>query len=136
MYNRNSGIHSDDIARNKFTAYVVRAIENRRSTYVRAQIKRFQRELPIENVDLDYEVTMESDFYANLPLLEQLDNHHLADALMHIKSRDLQIFIKKAIYDRTLREIASELGMGFHATTSAYYRVVRRLRAELGGDSL
>jgi len=76
----------------------------------------------------------EPDMHDNLPLLEQLENMKLREAMEQTKERDLHIFLLKALEGRSLAEIAAKLGIGYNTAASVYYRMIERLKKELGGE--
>jgi DNA-directed RNA polymerase specialized sigma24 family protein len=133
MRERNDGKGADNILQNRFTAYLVKAVRNRKIQYLRAKQRHDLYELPFDISDFDAITHDESDLLGNLSLIEQLEDFRLQQVLRQAKTRDLYIFLAKALDDRSLSDIAKELGIGLHAATSAYYRMVRKLRRELGG---
>ncbi|MDR0861477.1 MAG: hypothetical protein LBN30_01675 [Oscillospiraceae bacterium] len=133
MRERNDGKSADDILRNQFTAYLVTAVRNRKIRYLQAKRRHEQRELPLDIEDYAAEPRDETDLLGNLSLIEQLEDFRLQQALRQAKTRDLYIFLAKALDDRPLADITAELGIGFHTATNAYHRMVRKLRRELGG---
>jgi DNA-directed RNA polymerase specialized sigma24 family protein len=77
---------------------------------------------------------IESDMILSLPLLEQIENMKLRMSLKRAKERDLYIFLAKVLEGHSLTEIAAELGISYNTTASIYYRMIDRLKKELGGE--
>lgn len=70
----------------------------------------------------------------HLPLLEQLENRELRRALVQLKDQDFLILTRKVLDERSFQEIADETGVGYKTVTSIYYRLLQKLRKELGGE--
>jgi RNA polymerase sigma factor (sigma-70 family) len=125
----NNGTGESNILQNQFTAYLVTAIHRRKIQYIRSKANTRQFELTLEIP----EPSSEPDMTLGLPLLEQLENARLRQALLRAKEREQAIFLAKALEDRSFTEIAVELGIGYNTAVSIYYRLINRLKKELGG---
>lgn len=129
MREGNNGTGESNILQNQFTAYLVTAIHRRKIQYIRSKANTRQFELTLEIP----EPSSEPDMTLGLPLLEQLENARLRQALLRAKEREQAIFLAKALEDRSFTEIAVELGIGYNTAVSIYYRLINRLKKELGG---
>jgi len=134
MWERNDGTNDSNILQNQFTAYLVTAIRRRKIQYMRSKIKIQQYELSLEIQEHLMSSLTESDMDINLTLFEQFENIKLRECLEQTKERDLHIFLAKALEGRSLAEIATELGIGYNTVASVYYRMIERLKKELGGE--
>ncbi|MCL2775254.1 MAG: sigma-70 family RNA polymerase sigma factor, partial [Oscillospiraceae bacterium] len=134
MWERNDGISESHILQNQFTAYLVTAIRRRKIQYMRSKIQIHQCEISLEIQEHLMSLLTEPDMHDNLPLLEQLENMKLREAMEQTKERDLHIFLLKALEGRSLAEIAAKLGIGYNTAASVYYRMIERLKKELGGE--
>ena len=134
MRERNDGTSEDNIVKNRFTAYVIKATANCKARYINSKKRHALVEVPFDFYEHE-EILYEPDFLDSFSAIEQLENYRLQQVLRRVKKRDMYIFMAKVLDDRSLADIAAELGIGIHTATSAYYRVVRRLRRELGGGA-
>lgn len=135
MWKNNSGTGESNDAQRQFSAYLVTAVRRTKIQYLRSKTKLYKYELPYEIHDTLVEFQEEPDMILSLPLPDQLENIKLQRALEQAKKRDLHIFLAKALEGRSFVEISAELGMEYHAVTAAYYRMLNRLRKELGGEN-
>ena len=74
------------------------------------------------------------DMTPGLPLLMQLENHQLRQALERAREHELRILLSKILEDKTFAEIAFELGISLTAAASVYYRTVERIKRDLRGE--
>jgi DNA-directed RNA polymerase specialized sigma24 family protein len=134
MSKKNDGSDESNILQNQFTAYLITAIRRRKIQYMRSKVKIQQYEISLEIQEHLISLLTESDMTLSLPLLEQLENVKLRQSLERAKERDLYIFLEKALEERSLVEIAAELGVGYNTVAAVYYRMIARLKKELGGE--
>ena len=134
MWEHNNGIDESSILQNQFTAYLGTAIRRRKIQYMRSKTRLHYYEILLEPQEYDRGYAVETDMTAGLPVIEQLENTGLQQALAKLNRRDLYILFAKTLEDRSLAEIAAELGLGYNTVTAAYYRMIRRIKNELGGD--
>lgn len=73
------------------------------------------------------------DTYFNSPT--QFDTTGLEQAFQRIEPRDRYIFFAHVLDERTFTELAAKLGMGYKGVAAAYYRVIRKIRDALQGDT-
>jgi hypothetical protein len=106
MYQRNDGIGEDNALQNEFTAYFVTAIQRKKSRYLRGRENRQNRELLSESERNMSEPCYEPDMLSALPIIAQLENFRLAQALARQTERDLYIFFAKALRECSFVEIA------------------------------
>lgn len=133
MWERNDGKSESNILQNQFTAYLVTAIRRSKIQYLRAKAKLHQYELSLELDDYRREFQTEPDLLDQLPLLAQLEDRRLQSALEQVKERDLYILFSRVLEERSFVELADELGIGYKAVTAIYYRLVNKIKKELGG---
>ena len=131
--------HNDETAesnnlQNRFTAYLISALRRKKIQILqnRAKFQRYEILLDIEDYHMLF--PMESDMMTGLPLMEQLENIKLRQSLQRTNGRNLYIFLAKALEGRSLAEISAELGVGYNTVASVYYRMINKLKKELGGD--
>lgn len=131
MFERNSGMGESNITQNRFTAYLLVAIRNTRKMYLDKMGKIRAHEQSLETSICDGNLLYEPDMLGTLQLPDQFENAALQDAFNQLSGRDRHIFIRKAIEGKPLRDIGAELGLGFNTVSTAYHRMIRRLRKEL-----
>jgi len=134
--NDNNGADESNILHRQFTVYLATAVRRTKIQYLRSKYKLQRYEIPLEIEDTQTLPIFQSepDIILSLPLLDQLGNIKLQRALEQAKKRDLYIFLAKVLEGRSFVEIAAELGIEYNTATAAYYRMLNRLRKELGGE--
>jgi len=134
--NENNGAYESNILHRQFTVYLATAVRRTKIQYLRSKYKLQRYEIPLEIEDTyplaDFQA--EPDMILSLPLTDQLENIKLQRALEQVKKRDLYIFLSTVLEDRSFVEIAAELGIEYNTAAAAYYRMLNRLRKELGGE--
>lgn len=126
---RNNNSCEDHVLQNQFTAYLVTAIRRKKSKFISGK-ENLKCEVSLENQVSELQVDM--DLLADMPVIEQLENERLIRALLGNRERSIYIFLERAIQKRAFNDIAESLGMSYRSVTMAYYRVLRKLRKELG----
>lgn len=126
MFNRNNGSEEHDILQNQFTAFLTTAVSNARIDYLRARIRRMQRELITEEYELLF--SQEIDFIGIFS-----ENDALYHALQKIKRKECYVVLARIINEKSFDEIANELGLGYKAVAAIYYRAIKKLKQILGG---
>ncbi len=126
MNNRNDG-SGTYLLQNQFTAYIKKAIHNRRLRYLQEQSKKIQRETSLEEVE--FFLFEETDYTQKLVDFEVLHN-----ALRAIKEKERYIILARIIEEKSFHEIADKLGMTYKAVTSLYYRVMKKLWEHMEGS--
>lgn len=115
------------ILQNQFTAFLTVAVSNARIDYLRARIRRLQREL----VTKEYEIL----FSENYDYIEALsENDALHQAMQTMKEKERYVVLARILDEKGFDEIADELGMGYKGVAAIYYRAIRKLKNILGGE--
>lgn len=126
MYKRNNGISDREILQNQFTAYVKRAIHNKRIRYLMQQDKYSAVEVGLSDVEA-YVHDSRNDMETFM------DMEAMRQALQTIRDKERYIILARVIEEKSVSEIAEEMGLSYRAVTSLYYRGMRRLRLLLEG---
>lgn len=134
MWDYNDGKSESNILQNQFTAYLLVAVSRSKKKYLRIQAKPYKHELPLEMIEYRREYQTEADLLEDLPVIAQLEDHRLQRALKQAKERDLYILFARVLEDRSFVDLAEELGIGYKAVTAIYYRMVAKIKKELGGE--
>ena len=109
----------------RFTAYIVISIRRERQAYLKLRARRLQREILIDDVNLE-----ETDDFTNT-LGEQ---DRLRCVLGKLQDRERYIFCAKVLKGADFSQIAHELGMKYKSVATIYYRTAVKLRNMLGGE--
>ena len=140
--------HTDSV-QNRFTAYLVVAVENTRKKYWNQKFKLQGMEMVGEDVlewnytDFDEQyhthVREHTDFIFQdwqryRELLDQLENDRLAKIISHLKERDREILFARVYGGLTFAQIGERLQMKPKQAEMAYYYVLRKLRKEMNGN--
>ena len=127
MFTKNNGSDEHDMLQNQFTAFLTVAVSNARIDYLRARIRRLQRELVTE----EYEILFSEDH----DYIEGIsENETLHQAMQTIKEKERYVVLARILDEKGFDEIADELGMGYKGAAALYYRAIRKLRDILGGE--
>ena len=124
MRYRNNGNQKDEILQNQFTAYLKKALLNRKIRYLGQQQK-------LEFVEVELEYDFPSNSLDRIQAVAERDV--LMHALLQLKEKERYIVLTRALEEKAFAQIANELGMTYRAVTSLYYRALQKLRAILEG---
>ena len=128
MFTKNNGSDEHDILQNQFTAFLTVAVSNARIDYLRARIRRLQRELVTE----EYEILFSEDYDYIEALSENDARRHRA--MQTMKEKERYVVLARILDEKGFEEIADELGMGYKGVAAIYYRAIRKLKNILGGE--
>ena len=131
MFNRNNGTDEQEILKNQFTAYVKRAIRNKRIRY----LSRMQK---IESTECSVNELEHYVFDPNDNIQTDLEMETIRQAMEMIRGKERRIILARIIEEKSVGEIANEMGISYRAVTSLYYRGMKKLRdilirGEVGG---
>lgn len=126
MNNRNDGSNTY-LLQNQFTAYIKKAVHNRRLRYLQEQSRKITQE--IDWTDIELFQLGSTDYTQNFVDLEVMHQ-----ALRAIKEKERHIVLSRVVEEKSFDEIADKLGMTYKAVTSLYYRVMKKLREYMKGS--
>jgi RNA polymerase sigma factor (sigma-70 family) len=121
MFNPNNGTDKQEILQNQFTAYVKRAIRNKRIRYLSHMQKVVKNECSL--TELEPYVFDPCD---NMQAALEMETIRWAMGLIHEKER--RIIMARVVEEKNVVEIAKEMGISYRAVTSLYYRGMKKLR--------
>lgn len=136
MWKRNDGTDEVNAVQNRFTAYLVKAVQRQKYQYLQKLFQRQGQESsvdPMENPELWPE---EVDLLAGLPPLAQIENQRLLHALMGLTERERYILLAHVLDERNFAALAGELGLGYKGAAAIYYRAVQKVRKSMGGGEV
>lgn len=128
MFNKNNGSNEHDILQNQFTAYVKKAVHNRRIKYITQEAKRKSEESML--ADPENRILDDTDYFQRI-----IEHEILCHTLRSIKEKERHIILARIVEEKEFKEIAYELGMTYKAVTCLYYRALRKMQENMmGGD--
>ena len=126
MFNKNDGSNEHDILQNQFTSFLSFAVSNARIDYIRAKIKRLQR----EQVTEQYEILFAEEAFQ---IEDFTDNEAISQAIRRIHEKERYVFLSRVVEEKKFKEIAVALNMSEKGVAAIYYRTVKKLRDMLEG---
>ena len=135
-YNKNS-----DALQYRFTAYVQKAIDRARWTYLKQcrednQIVVSLDEMIEAGKDLSSSVDFDAAAFFSIKDFEQLiENDALSRAILELSSKERQILALHIIYKVPIFEIADLLGANYNTMYSMYVRTLKKLAKKLGEEN-
>ena len=140
--------HTDSV-QNRFTAYLMAAVDNTRKKYWerkrRLQGREFIQEDNLERNYTDFEEQYRAyigehtdfifrDWQRYGELLDLLESDRLAKAISRLKDRDREILFARVYGELTFAELGEKFQMEPKQAEMAYYYVLRKLRKEMNGN--
>ncbi len=137
-----------DSVQNRFTAYLMAAVGNKRISYIERKMRQYEREqvqvdlLEKNHTDFDaqfHAYIMEKTASGNWEILKELralaESERLIKALGRLKERDRSILFARVFEELTFSELAEKFRMEPKQAEMAYYYILRKLRKELEGKN-
>lgn len=133
VWHRNEGQNSDDVLQNKFTAYLLSAVKRRRALYIDAALRNQKLSEMIEAAVTDDTFDFDSELSLDAPLYMIIQNEKLYQALFELSERERYVFFNRVLEEKSLDELAAELGLSYKGAAAVYYRAVERIRKKMRG---
>lgn len=130
MWGKNQKHQSND-EQNQFTAYLVIAVRNYRSSYLKRVTKIRNQELP-SGTELPQVGPMEFGSKELADPMQQIGDSRLWNALHQMKSRERYILFSRVLGEKAFGEIAAELNLPYGTVVMSYHRTIKRLRCAMG----
>lgn len=113
MFNKNDGSNEHDILQNQFTSFLSFAISNARIDYIRAKIKRLQREQITEQFEILFaEETFQIEDF--------MENESVSQAIRRIHEKERYVFLSRVVEEKKFKEIAVALNMSEKGVAAIY----------------
>lgn len=129
MIKRNDGISKDDICQNQFTAYVVLAVKRKRQSYIKKKQREHEKETRTKKEAEQSEFrTARYDMWSRI----EPQNEKLMAAMQQLSLKERFVVTEYVLKGKPFKEIAQETGLKEKGVASAYYRSIKKLRAEMG----
>ena len=124
MKYRNSGANEEHIIQNRFTAYLLVALQRRKVDFLLRRYSHQQHEQPVEAINTAY-----ASICQTLDL--QTEYAALMRLLVTLPERERTILLSRAMENRSFAELADKYHMGYKGVAAIYYRTIQRIRKEL-----
>lgn len=92
VWQRNEGYEQDEILQNKFTAYLLSAVQRRKAQYIDSLMKAQQITTLIEETAMDSTFDLEQEMLQGIPLYMRLQNEKLFWSLSALTERERYVF--------------------------------------------
>ena len=135
-WQRNEGRGQDEVLQNKFTAYLLSAVQRRKALYIDTLVKAQQISHLIEETAMDSTFELEQEALQGIPLYMRIQNEKLFGSLSHLTERERYVFFNRALDERSLDELAVELGLSYKGVAAIYYRAIQKIKKKMKGESL
>ncbi len=136
MLRRNDGKGESNIVQNRFTSYLTVAVNRHRTAVLQRRKDVNEHELPLDDfLPFVGESMADSEEQAlNTYHQFELEDEALEKAIKCLSERERYVFFSQALQERTFKELARDLDMGYKGVAAIYYRAVQKLRREMRGD--
>ncbi len=131
MWQKNNGKSESEIIQNQFTAYLATAVKRRRNDYIQQIDRRQQIESLTEDFPFMPEYSIEQDMLLGLPVLMQLEDSALLQALKELSERERYIFLERALDGKSFEMLAEETGLAYKGVAAVYYRVIQKVKKKI-----
>ena len=116
---------------NRFTAYLATAVQRRRNDYIQQLDRRRQIESLTEDFLFMPECSIEQDMFLWVPILMQMEDTVLLQALKELSERERYIFLARVLDGKSFETLAEETELGYKGVTAVYYRTAQKIRRKM-----
>lgn len=132
---------------NRFTAYLVTAVINRKYQYLYKRASQWEMESEFINIEEQNFFHFETEFAEYLTeqfvelwdnilkiqeLLSVIDNSHLLKSIKKLTEREQKILFAKVFKQSSYAEIGKNMGISEKQAEAIYHYAITKLRKELG----
>ena len=117
----------DDSIQNKFTAYLLRALNRRRIDYLKDESRKAHIDRMLYQ-KLSSNFALDMDRIISVPVHMQLKNDLLIDSLLQLSDREKYIFRLHTLCEVTFDKLAQELGLSYKGVAAIYYRTMKKVQ--------
>ena len=96
-WQRNEGREQDEVLQNKFTAYLLSAVQRRKAQYIDSLMKSQQNTTLIEETAMNITFDLEQEAMKGIPLYMRLQNEKLFWSLSNLTERERYVFFNRAL---------------------------------------
>lgn len=130
MWIRNGGKSDNDILQNQFTAYLTVATHRTKMEYMEQLIVDLKCVETLEAIS-NGEYVKEDQEMSNLPIIMQLENQMLLEALQELGERERYVFLNRALGEKSFERLSIELGLTYKGAAAIYYRAIQKIRQKM-----
>ena len=141
MVHKKKNNEEDSYLQNMFTAYVAKAVRNRRRDILRARIKRRENEMYVDvqeffRVYEDKLGVSGKKSEKEAVSFEEIDfqNEALERAIWNLSDRDRYVLFARILEERSYEELSEELGIAYKGVAAVYIRAIKKIRKEIEGS--
>lgn len=141
MVHKKKNNEENSYLQNMFTAYVAKAVRNRRRDILRARIKRQENEMYVDVQEFFrvYEDKLGASGKRSekeAVSFEEIDfqNEALERAIWNLSDRDRYVLFARILEERSYEELSKELGIAYKGVAAAYIRAIKKIRKEIEGS--
>lgn len=143
--------NNNDSLQNKFTAYLIRAIENKKKSYYKKKqhMKEMERQClfgedekisEFENLYFYYLRDKQNE-YSNkweqmYRITSLIEDEELLNKIKGLKERERMILLSKIYGEFSFKEIGEKFNISAKQAEMSYYYVLRKLRKEIKKDGI
>lgn len=136
MWIKNKGQTEDEILQNRFTAYLMTAIQRRRKDYVQQMLKNMEIAGLLDTIQTDETFNLEKEVISDFPLMMQLENEELLQGLQQLGERERYVLLNRALEEKSFEMLSLELGLTYKGVSAIYYRAIQKIKNRMKGGSI
>ena len=136
VFQRNEGYEQDEILQNRFTSYLLSAVQRRRAQYIDEEVKVQKISSLMEERAMDTSFDLEEEAFGDIPLYMRLQNEKLFWALSTLTERERYVFFSCALTEKEYGELAAELGLSYKGVAAIYYRAIQKIKKRMKEELL
>lgn len=131
VWHRNEGQDENDVLQNKFTAYLLSAVKRRKALYIDTAMRDMKITEAIEDTAVDDVIDFDMDYYMDVPVYMKIQNEKLYQALFELSERERYVLFNRVLDEKSLDELAVELGLSYKGVSAVYYRTIQRIKKKM-----
>ena len=136
VWHRNAGQDPDEILQNRFTAYLLSAVQRRRAVYIDAKVRACQMSSLDEKICEDRKFDLDREAFKNFPLLMKLQNEKLFQSLTELSDRERYVLFNRVLDEKSFEELGWELGLSYKGVAAIYYRTTQKIKNKMKGEMI
>ena len=136
VWHRNAGQDPDEILQNRFTAYLLSAVQRRRAVYIDAKVRECQNSSLDEKICEDRKFDLDREALKKFPLLMKLQNEKLFQSLTELSDRERYVLFNRVLDEKSFEELGWELGLSYKGVAAIYYRTIQKVKKKMKGETI
>ena len=136
VWHRNAGQDPDEILQNRFTAYLLSAVQRRRAVYIDAKVRECQNSSLDEIICEDRKFDLDREALKKFPLLMKLQNEKLFQSLTELSDRERYVLFNRVLDEKSFEELGWELGLSYKGVAAIYYRTIQKVKKKMKGETI